>query len=627
MQLSDFFATFNLYNLSIFILAFIIFDSIGVNIAYFLKPERYLRPVYWLWGLGLFVFSWFLLHFFIPFWPLYVWISLMTCLVLSLPLYIKQKGPVSFIKTLLKFPFPLLFILIAAKPLFFLLNAPPFYTDEMAYHFYSPAQLLLENKWPFLGLGAPSLYHMVPKMLETSFVLMFSLTKTYATARLLHFLIVFFSLYAIAIYIRKNIGILSAIIYSFLSLIMSASSFLAASTWGYIDAGTAVLANLFLITIIDAINKPQKNKIYVAALTFGLAIGTKYTSLGFIGSAIFVGAVLFLLRNHHKITTRLKRIRFKSIAYKLIIKFLFISSLIIIFGGYWYIKNYIISGNPIYPFVFGCKNSWACGSGKGFFQGWAIAMDINNYPTIKDIIFQRSNLWFLTTVLSVIIGFITGKMTNNSIVRWISIIIPFSVILELILSRNFTGFDLRYYYHWVLFIPLLLILPLGIFPKTGKIPTIAGIIMIPYLLLLAYSAGNVSLRNTKRIYEPDFVPGYIRNYAMHRITLNDWINYYTPDMSDFIRWCGQKKPMQKILLIDPDLIWNNYEVRIFMVNCSLNGETGSYIISKTRCTYGKPYVTSDPDPSVQKYHEENQKLICSAKEVIKNLYFLPDRSN
>ena len=163
MQLSDFFATFNLFNTSIFFFAFIVFDAIGTNIAYLLKPTSYLRPVFWIWGLGLFVFLWFLLHFLIPFWPQYVWISLISCLIFSLPLYIKQKGPISFIQTLLQFPYPLLVIPLIFKPFYFLLNSPPFYTDEMAYHFYSPAQLLLENKWPFLGSGAPSMYHMYPR--------------------------------------------------------------------------------------------------------------------------------------------------------------------------------------------------------------------------------------------------------------------------------------------------------------------------------------------------------------------------------------------------------------------------------------------------------------------------------
>ncbi|EKE20874.1 MAG: hypothetical protein ACD_7C00454G0002, partial [uncultured bacterium] len=68
MHLSDFFATLNFYNLSIFLLSFIIFDAAGVNIACVLKPEKYLRSVYWIWGLALFVFLWFILHFFLPFW-------------------------------------------------------------------------------------------------------------------------------------------------------------------------------------------------------------------------------------------------------------------------------------------------------------------------------------------------------------------------------------------------------------------------------------------------------------------------------------------------------------------------------------------------------------------------------
>lgn len=619
MQLSDYFATFNLFNLSVFFIAFLILDAIGFNISRLIKAESYLRLVFWIWGLGFFVFLWFILHFFLPFLPIYVWISIIILGIFNLPSYIKNSGPKTFITALTSFPYPLLIIPIIFKPLYFLLNSPPFYWDEMAYHFYSPAQIINETRWLFIGPGAPSLYHMVPKMLETSFVLMFSVTKTYAVARLLHFLMIFFTLYTIAIYIRRNIGLFPAIVYSFLSLLLSASGFLAASTWGYIDAGAAVLTNLFLISIIDLLHKPSKNKVYVSGIILGLAIGIKYTVLGFIGSVVIIGLIIFIISENKRLLQFCKNV--KQINYQSVFIFFV---LLIVFGGYWYIKNFIISGNPIYPFVFQCKNGWACATGRDFFQSWAMAIAPENYLTIKNIIFQNNDVLYYASVLSVIFGIIAGIIVKKRLISVISIAVILSFALEIILSRNLTGFELRYFYHWVLLIPLLLVLPLNVlFHKKRKYDVIFLLFCL-YACIFFYSAGRTLSANVKRIYEPDFVPGYIRNYAMHRIALNDWIDYYFPKMNEIILWCGEKKQMQDIRVIDPSLIWFSNEggMRAYMVNCRITSGESQYIASETKCTPGQSYQTYDPSQVIQDKHILNQKLICNSKESIKNLYIM-----
>jgi hypothetical protein len=615
MQLTDYFATFNLFNSSVFIFAFLVFDAIGVNLAHFLKPSDYLRTVYWIWGLGIFIFIWFLLHFFLPFWPVYVWISLIIFGLVSLPVYLKNRGPLTLIKALIHFPYPLLVIPLIFKPFYFLLNAPPFYFDEMAYQFYSPAQLTLETHWPFWPVtGPPSLYHMMPKTLNTAFIIMFSITKTYATARLLHFLLVFSSYYAIVSYIWKKVGRLPALILTFLMPFLTASTFLAASTWGYVDAGAAVLSILFLIATVDFVNKPNKYRLFVAAIFFGLAISIKNTVVAFLGSLLAVSVFLFLIIYY-------RRIR-KIIMNKESIIILF-SGLIIflLFGGYWYLKNFLISGNPIYPFVFPCWYGWPCGTARGFFQAWAVAIGKEHFFLIKNILFQESNLMFYLTIFSVVLGFFAGLITRNKIVKYLIFTIVWSIILEIIISKNVTGFELRYYYHWFLLIPVLLVFPFVIFSRLKSNSKLVLSIYIFYSIAFVYIAGNVVWKNFRRIYEGDFVPGYIRNYAMHRIGLSDWIDYYFPKMNDFIKWCGKKGPMQDVTVLDPSLIWSSYEgmMRVFMVNCSITGNTSRYVISETRCTPNQPYPGSN-DPSVQTHNELNQKLICNSKEIFKNLY-------
>ncbi len=619
MQLSDFFATLNIYNLSIFFLSFIIFDAAGVNVACFIRPGSYLRYIYWIFGLALFIFVWFILHFFIPFWPVYVWISLIIFGLLSLPLYLKNKGPLTLIQAFIRFPYPLLIIPLIFKPIYFLVNSPPFYTDEMAYHFYSPIQLMLENQWPFWpATSAPSLYAMMPKTLDTAFLIMFSITKTYATARLLHFLLVFSSFYVMAGYCWQKIGKLPALIFTFLMPLLTVSTFWAASTWGYVDAGASILAVLFLITIADFINKPGKHGLFTAAVIGGLAVSIKNTTVAFFGSVSAVSAILFLIIYHRTIR---KKIFNKTLLIIMSLTILFF----IISGGYWYLKNFLITGNPLYPFVFPCWYGWPCGKARGFFQAWAMAIDKAHFDVIKNILFQNNSFLFFLTVSSVILGYIGGLITKNRIIKYLIFIITGSVILEIIISKNITGFELRYYYHWFLLIPILLVLPFEIFSKLKNIPMAIVFVYFIYFIAFGYSAGNVVGKNLMRIYEGDFVPGYIRNYAMHRIGLSEWLDYYFPKLSDFVKWCGEKRPLQEVVVLDPALTWFSYEgmMRVFMVNCRLTGGSDKakfIIVSETPCTDGQPYPTDEKDPAVQGRHKLNQKFVCGGKEIEKYLY-------
>ncbi|EKE20873.1 MAG: hypothetical protein ACD_7C00454G0001 [uncultured bacterium] len=350
----------------------------------------------------------------------------------------------------------------------------------------------------------------------------------------------------------------------------------------------------------------------------GLAISIKNTVIAYLGSVSAVSVILFLIIHRRKI----KGLMFNRNS---IVVFVFSFLVFLILGGYWYLKNFLISGNPIYPFVFPCWHGWPCGTGRGFFQAWAMAIDKEHFPIIKSILFQKSNLLFYLTLISIILGFFSCLITKNKFVKFLIFIITWSVILEIIISKNVTGFELRYYYHWFLLIPFLLVVPFNIFSKRNEIPKFILLIYLIYGFAFIYIAGNVSWENFKRIYEGDFVPGYIRNYAMHRINLNDWIDFHFPKMNDLIRWCGTKRPMQDIAIADPALIWFSDEgmMRVFMVNCRITSGTPSkkfLLVSETPCTYGQPYPSYDKDPGIQETHKINQEYVCNGKKISKYLY-------
>lgn len=625
MQLTDFFAPISIYNVSIFILAFTVFDAIGIKISSKIMGPLYLRPIFWIFGLAIFVFVWFILHFFLPFWPVYVWTSLIFFGLLFLPGYLKNKRYQSLLKAFVSFPFPFIFLLIGAKPLFFLLSAPPYWTDELAYHFYSPSQLFTETAWPFLdGLG---LYNMVPRFLNTSYTLMFSLSKTYVTARILHLHLVFSAIYAISLFIKKRINSYAAVFYSFFAL-LSSSYFLYQSTLGYVDAGAAIFANLFLVVVADFLYERKRELLTSAAIILGLVIGIKYTILAFLGSVIVIAFIIII------ISGQFKRSLFSNSLTAIIFA--------IIFGGYWYIKNIILTGNPIFPFLFKCFRAIQCGTGYDFFASWSTPLDGYHFEFIRNVIFQNNLRFLSVTVAFLLFSIVISFVLKLRQLKLLSLLIPSAVLMEILISKNISGFELRYFFHWVLLIPLILVLPFGILSKTTLFSKKFQLMISVILTLLLFStAGLVALQNIKRLYEPDFVPGFVRNYAMGRTDILKWIDYYAPQTNEIIKWCGENRPMQNLLVIDPSLIWSGYELRAFMINCNLNiigPETNtvidtyakelrtkynnSYLVSLNRCGSVKPELTFDASKELLAMHELNMKIVCSSGEISKNLYLI-----
>lgn len=630
MQLTDFFAPLNLQNIGIFIFIFFILDAIGTKIASIVKSPTYLRLTYWIWGLAIVIFIWFIAHFILPFWPIYVWLTFLILAIIFLPSYLKAKKWGSLIGEIIRFPYPLFALIIVAKPIYFLLSAPPFYTDELAYHFYSPARIILENSWPFLS--GPGLYSMMPKFLDTSFLLMFSLTKTYATARLLHFLIVYSSIYAIGIYLRYRVNLISGITYIFLTPLIS-PLFLISSTQGYVDAGAAIFSILFLTTLTDFVVKRERKYLYAASIIFGITISAKYTILAFLGSVTLIAFTILLISNFRKLINIVLK-------FDIVLKAI---TLIFLFGGYWYAKNFIMTGNPIYPFLFKCFQGIKCQTGFDYFSSWAIPLDITHFLLIRSLIFQKSNILLLGTFASLTFAFLLSLILKHKNTRYLAFLITLSVFLEILVSKSISGFELRYFYHWVLLIPLSLSLPFVIFSKNKLIPRrsnyLFGILIFTLLVLFA---GNIFKNNIKRIYEPDFVPGQIRNYAMRRINLIDWIDYYYPKFADFIKWCGERKPMVDILVADPSLMWNYYEASSYVANCNLlnisipkvksirefvseikENYKGNYIVSYTDCDSKLPDLENATNIDLLRRHEVNTNLICASTKVAEKLYRLP----
>jgi 4-amino-4-deoxy-L-arabinose transferase-like glycosyltransferase len=107
----------------------------------------------------------------------------------------------------------------------------------------------------------------------------------------------------------------------------------------YIDLGLTMFVFLGFYCISLWIHTKKMNWLYLAGFATGMAAGTKYTALMYV--LLYAVWIAYEGRNIRYVITFI--------------------CLVIVFGSPWYIRNYILSGNPIFPFgesIFGYSWLW-----------------------------------------------------------------------------------------------------------------------------------------------------------------------------------------------------------------------------------------------------------------------------
>lgn len=534
MLLSDYFQPLNPTTLILFFVLLISFDLWGTFVKSILikRQSQDGRIINWLIGLGFFSFFWFLSRFFLPPNQLLVASSIVVLDLITLPYYLKSRELGKFIAACWQFRYPFLMIVPFLPAVFVKASLPPYYSDEMAYHFISPSQLLHISTWHFDGDFYPNL----PQVFDLFFVLIFSLTKTYSVVRLFIFTSLITSFLFTFSFLKKHFGRLPAyfFVFSFFSL---PQAIVHLATVGFVDVPTFSLMLVGLILLIEFFINSQTDSLLLSSIFWGMSLGTKYTALSAFASILPITVCLAI--------------------YKLKLRSLLLPPLLLlIFGGYWYVKNLLVYGNPLYP-MFG-------GASIPFSGSWTTQIDLVNIKKILGELFPQNTLLQLFVIISPIYMF----FNNSKRTRYVSILIFTSVILELIALKKFSGFYARYHQHLQLWSLLLLSIQLSNQYKKRWLKITSN---------LAYSALFVSLvfsyhQSIRITYLPSSLSAQEINYSTGRINIYDWISAELPRVSDIIRWC-ENPPGGEVLirLIDPDMIWYEKEgfMRSFLTKCYL----------------------------------------------------------
>jgi 4-amino-4-deoxy-L-arabinose transferase-like glycosyltransferase len=205
---------------------------------------------------------------------------------------------------------------------------PPISKDALIYHLVGPRIFIQSHG---MGFISGNFYTNFPFTTEMLFA-MGMLLKGPILAKLIHFSFGILTLAAIfqwtAAKSSVSTGLLAAAVYYTLPLVAKLSG------WAYIDLSLAFFVLIMIVALLDWKEFHHKGFLALAGVFGGLAMGTKYSGIIMV-LIIMLGALLYL--------TKENRMGTKAV------QVFFIAAVV---ASPWYLKNWILTGNPTYPFLY-----------------------------------------------------------------------------------------------------------------------------------------------------------------------------------------------------------------------------------------------------------------------------------
>jgi hypothetical protein len=239
------------------------------------------------------------------------------------------------------FAFTLISLLLA------LLTAwtPPFAFDSLLYHLTLPRRALELGRITPLGELVPS--ESFPQLMTSLYLLAMRLRND-ISAQLLHYTYGVLLLGLIMVAARRYTR--NAVPYA-LALTLSMPNVLLLASWAYVDLALAFYALAATYAFRRWRDTQAPHYLWYSAIMTGFTMGLKYTSFVL---PLGLGALLIITARRHSI--------------RLALQFSLIAGLV---AAPWYIKNFLFTGNPVHPFVFGgahwdnLRAAWYAQAGTG----------------------------------------------------------------------------------------------------------------------------------------------------------------------------------------------------------------------------------------------------------------------
>lgn len=294
-------------------------------------------------GLGLFAYAILVLAFL---GLLHAWLVWLILVLVGIALFKDMWGSIKNLRESLSGLFTMGFsvknraadiLLISLVSTYLLVNligalAPEIEADALVHHLYVPRIYIQNRSLVYIPYHIASAYPLGIEMLFTLGMLL----STSVLTKLLHFSLGVLGLLATYCFGRKYLdsraGLLAATIFYTVPVVAWES------TTAYIDLGLTFFTTLEIFALVNWWHARRDKWLAVAAIMCGFAMGTKY--LGIFGLVILLIGILLKVSFTGK--------RDILVVLKTILVYAFVSALIV---SPWLIKNYVFTGNPVYPFL------------------------------------------------------------------------------------------------------------------------------------------------------------------------------------------------------------------------------------------------------------------------------------
>jgi len=281
----------------------------------------------------------------------------------------------------------ILFLGIILFFVFYLTSAlvPPYRTDALAYHL-PEAIGVAENGISFLTDGTiGNFYKNIPASIEVMDALLYCLGG-FTLIHLIHYSILLSSLFFLYKFIKKYFNRSKALLC--ILLVFSLYDLFVNGTNAYVDAVMASWEISGLILLMLWIKLKDDRFIIFSGFFYGLAMGTKYNALYgiLLAGLIFI---VYLVKSRSKLLDVVKKVLYFGVP-------------IFLVAGFWYLKNFIFYGNPVYPFYFGHPGF----EDEGFAQMVTVIKSFIMDRTFVNFIFLPFNFFLKSYYIVLFLAFI-----------------------------------------------------------------------------------------------------------------------------------------------------------------------------------------------------------------------------
>jgi hypothetical protein len=209
--------------------------------------------------------------------------------------------------------------------------APPVAWDSQVYHLTGP-KLYIERGRITGDIDIP--YLGFPSLLEMLF-LAGMLLKGDMVANLVHFTYAVLTVCLLYSFTRRHLQASTPWLAS--AIYLSAPSIVLVSTWAYVDLGLAFYTLAAFYAFITWRASTSSHWLVLTGILSGFALGVKYTA---VLTPIVLGLLLIWEHRRQRAVGSVRNLLFLSLSTAAV-------------ACPWYLKNWVLTGNPFYPFFFG----------------------------------------------------------------------------------------------------------------------------------------------------------------------------------------------------------------------------------------------------------------------------------